>query len=134
MRHRFVPLPVQSLIMVATLMLGPVGFLAYWLVRVSRTRRAVAWGERGADSASDTAPAPRFTDVVGRRPVAAIISLWKRDRALFALDATAMTTSVSKATSAQHADADDDAPVKVCPHAAPGTGDGAGSFPRAHPA
>jgi hypothetical protein len=96
MRHRFVPLPVQSLIMVATLMLGPVGFLAYWLVRVARTRRAVAWGERDAgDAATDDAdavPAPRFADVVGNRtPVAAILSLWQRERALFGLAALGFT-------------------------------------------
>jgi hypothetical protein len=96
MRHRFVPLPVQSLIMVATLMLGPVGFLAYWLVRVSRTRRALAWGERDTgDVATDgpaAAPAPRFADVVGSRtPVAAILALWQRERALFGLAALGFT-------------------------------------------
>jgi hypothetical protein len=120
MRHRFVPLPVQSLIMVATLMLGPVGFLAYWLVRVSRTRRAVAWGE-GADDATgdarargaalrisdeaqprivaaspprvaDAAQPPRFADVVGgRTPVAAVLALWQRERVLFGLAVFAFT-------------------------------------------
>jgi hypothetical protein len=92
MQHRFVSLPVQSLIMVATLMLGPVGFLAYWLVRVSRTRRAVAWGERAPDAAADAVPAPRFADVVGSRtPVAAILSLWQRENALFGLAALGFT-------------------------------------------
>jgi hypothetical protein len=112
MRHRFVPLPVQSLIMVATLMLGPVGFLAYWLVRVSRTRRAVAWGESFADDVArdgsadvpaprfadvpaprfDAVPAPRFADVVGgRKPVAAVLTLWQRERTLFGLAALGFT-------------------------------------------
>jgi hypothetical protein len=50
MKHRFVPLPVQSVLLVATLMLGPVGFLSYWAVRVARTRRPLAWGEPAAAS------------------------------------------------------------------------------------
>jgi hypothetical protein len=56
MRHRFVPLPVQSLILAATLMLGPIGFLAYWLLRVTRRRAELtAWGER--DTTSWASPA-----------------------------------------------------------------------------
>jgi hypothetical protein len=47
MRYRFVPIWLQSLILVATLMLGPVGFLAYYVLRIPRRRaRATAWGER----------------------------------------------------------------------------------------
>jgi len=38
MRHRFVPLPLQSVILFFTLMLGPVGFVTYWLIRAGRTR------------------------------------------------------------------------------------------------
>lgn len=38
LRHEVVPLPVQSVILFLTLMFGPVGFLSYWLVRVSRGR------------------------------------------------------------------------------------------------
>jgi hypothetical protein len=98
MRHRFVPLPAQSLIMVATLMLGPVGFLAYWLVRVGRTRRAVAWGERHAEDASHAAPAPRFADVVGgRTPVAAVLHLWQRERVLFGLAVVGFTAAAISA-------------------------------------
>jgi hypothetical protein len=40
MRHRYVPLPLQSLILFATLMFGPVGFLIYYAVRVLRKPRA----------------------------------------------------------------------------------------------
>ncbi|MFW6198963.1 MAG: ABA4-like family protein [Gemmatimonadota bacterium] len=36
LRHGVVPLPLQSVILFLTLMFGPVGFLTYWLVRVSR--------------------------------------------------------------------------------------------------
>ncbi|MBA2556183.1 MAG: DUF4281 domain-containing protein [Chloroflexi bacterium] len=115
MRHRFVPLPLQSLLMVATLMLGPLGFITYWLVRLIRTRSPVAWGERHADTDVVASPAPRFAEVVASRgtgdgggsvhggtasgvssrgalarPVAAVlvmISLWRRERAIVALGA-----------------------------------------------
>src|SRR6185436_18153752 len=41
MRHRHVSLPVQSLLLFATLMFGPVGFLGWVLLRAwSRSRRA----------------------------------------------------------------------------------------------
>ncbi len=36
MRQRFVPIPVQSLLLFLTLMLGPLGYLAWHLVRVAR--------------------------------------------------------------------------------------------------
>jgi hypothetical protein len=41
MQHRYVPLPVQSVLLFATLMFGPVGFLSYYVLRAwSRGRRA----------------------------------------------------------------------------------------------
>jgi hypothetical protein len=40
MEHRYVPLPVQSVLLFATLMFGPVGFLGYYVLRAwSRSRR-----------------------------------------------------------------------------------------------
>ncbi|WP_420126661.1 ABA4-like family protein [Longimicrobium sp.] len=40
MEHRYVPLPVQSVLLFFTLMFGPVGFLGYYLLRAwSRSRR-----------------------------------------------------------------------------------------------
>jgi uncharacterized membrane protein len=40
MQHRYVPLPVQSVLLFATLMFGPVGFLGYYVLRAwSRSRR-----------------------------------------------------------------------------------------------
>jgi hypothetical protein len=39
MRHRYVPLPVQSLILALTFMFGPVGFLTYWAIRAARRAR-----------------------------------------------------------------------------------------------
>ena len=47
MEHRYVPLPVQSLILVLTFMLGPIGFLTYYVLRLLRGK--------GADG---TIPAP----------------------------------------------------------------------------
>ena len=38
MHHRYVPLVVQSVILFFTFMLGPLGFLAYYLIRAARTR------------------------------------------------------------------------------------------------
>ena len=41
MQHRYVPIPVQSVILFLTLMLGPLGFLSYYLIRLVRTRSLV---------------------------------------------------------------------------------------------
>lgn len=38
MHHRYVPIPVQSVILFLTFMLGPVGFLSYYLIRWARSR------------------------------------------------------------------------------------------------
>jgi hypothetical protein len=45
MHHRYVPLVVQSVILFLTLMLGPIGFLTYYLIRAARTRSL--WGKSG---------------------------------------------------------------------------------------
>lgn len=37
MHHRYVPIPVQSVILFFTFMLGPVGFLTYYLLRAARS-------------------------------------------------------------------------------------------------
>jgi hypothetical protein len=39
MEHRYVPLPVQSILLFLTLMFGPVGFLAYYLLRLLKRKR-----------------------------------------------------------------------------------------------
>lgn len=47
MQYRYVPTWLQSAILLATLMLGPVGFLLYYVLRVRQRRaRLTAWGER----------------------------------------------------------------------------------------
>jgi hypothetical protein len=83
MKHRFIPLPVQSVILFLTLMLGPLGFLSYWFIRVIRTRRLVAWGEAADLPADPEAKPVRFHEVVQQRSVVrAIIGLWRRERSL----------------------------------------------------
>lgn len=52
MRHRFVPLPLQSVFLFFTLMLGPVGFVSYWVVRRLRKGR----GEGSGDDEAPVAP------------------------------------------------------------------------------
>lgn len=39
LRHRVVPVPVQSVLLFLTLMFGPVGFLAYWSTKALRLKR-----------------------------------------------------------------------------------------------
>jgi hypothetical protein len=83
MTHRFVPVPVQSVILFVTLMLGPLGFLSYWLIRVVRSRGLVAWGDR-AELPMDPEERPvRFSEVVTERSVIkAVAALLHRERAL----------------------------------------------------
>jgi hypothetical protein len=47
MEHRFVALPIQSAILFLTLMLGPIGFLVYYLLRLARMKRAGAESVQG---------------------------------------------------------------------------------------
>lgn len=91
MRYRFVPIPIQSVLLFATLMLGPIGFLTYWAARVSRARgRAVAWGEpqpveavRAAPAPATATVAPRYSEVVeGDTVVARVTGLLRRNPAL----------------------------------------------------
>lgn len=90
MRYRFVPLPVQSLLLFATLMLGPLGFLTYYAVRTTRSRTLVAWGEREpippAKPAREPAPAPHFSSVAtGSTVLNTVTRLLLRNRALVGL-------------------------------------------------
>ena len=51
LRHDVVPIPIQSLLLLVTLMFGPAGFLTYWVVRVARRRGSDLSG--GGDPARD---------------------------------------------------------------------------------
>lgn len=86
MRHRIVPLPVQSVILVATLMLGPVGFISYWALRMMRPRAELtAWGERDRVPLVEPAAPVRLADVTQARSLVGIArDLLARERALVA--------------------------------------------------
>jgi hypothetical protein len=88
MRRRVVPLPVQSVLLFATLMLGPLGFLAYWMLRTARTRRPGAWGEPEPPAPDAPRPlAPRFAAVVEGSGAGAAVALLRRSPALVAAGA-----------------------------------------------
>ena len=88
MRHRFVARPVQSAILFLTLMLGPVGFLAYYVARVSRPRSGrVAWGDAPAPATPAEAASPvglRFADIKARSVTGTLLALWTRERLVVA--------------------------------------------------
>ena len=48
MHHRYVPLVVQSVILFFTFMLGPLGFLSYYLIRAVRSRSLSGRSESAA--------------------------------------------------------------------------------------
>ncbi len=58
MRHRYVPIPLQSVLLFFTLMLGPVGFVSYYLLRAGRR----ALRERTADASLLAVPDPFAPD------------------------------------------------------------------------
>ena len=53
LRHNVVSIPIQSLLLVLTLLFGPIGFLTYWIVRVARRRGSELAGV--GDPAGDVA-------------------------------------------------------------------------------
>lgn len=58
-QHRWLPLPVQSVVLFATLMLGPLGFLTYLALR------AMSRGRRGEDAAAAVPAAGRLSPEPG---------------------------------------------------------------------
>jgi hypothetical protein len=70
MRHRIVPLPVQSAILLLTLLLGPIGFISYWVLRMISSRSGrVAWGDRDDTPLVDPPVASRLADVTSATTV-----------------------------------------------------------------
>jgi hypothetical protein len=64
MERRYVPLPVQSVLLFLTLMFGPVGFLAYYLLRLLKQRREAHTEDptREDESRQQAAPTPAPAD------------------------------------------------------------------------
>jgi hypothetical protein len=80
MQHRYVPLPVQSVLLFATLMFGPVGFLSYYVLRTwSRGRRAQhALPAEAEPSVGRVAAASGVAPAV-RASVAGALSVFRRE-------------------------------------------------------
>jgi hypothetical protein len=75
MERRYVSLPVQSVILFFTFMLGPVGFLSYWLVRAQRRREAKRPLTAGADTRGAESAPVRPTSGFGT--IGALVELLK---------------------------------------------------------
>jgi hypothetical protein len=119
MRHRVVPVPVQSVILFLTLMFGPVGFLTYYFVRIGKRRsffdderigaadgRSASHGHTAdARSAAETA-APLVAEVprpAGSLPVAfarTLAILWSHERTLAGVGALGVSIATLMAIAA----------------------------------
>jgi hypothetical protein len=85
MAHRYVPIPVQSVLLAATLMFGPLGFLAYYVLRAwSRGRRAALAHPAEAEPSVGRVPASGGVGVALRTAAAGTMGLFRRERMLTA--------------------------------------------------
>ena len=85
MQHRYVPLPVQSVLLFATLMFGPVGFLGWVLLRAwSRSRRAARELPAETEPSVGRVPAGEGIGRAMRTAAAGALGLARRERALAA--------------------------------------------------
>jgi hypothetical protein len=92
--HRYVPVLVQSIVLCLTFLFGPVGYLAYTVLRaVARQRRARAarqiWRKAESGEADGPQRMPR-ENVTPRSAVGLLIAAWSRERALFAVGVTGL--------------------------------------------
>ncbi|HEX5871541.1 MAG TPA: ABA4-like family protein, partial [Longimicrobium sp.] len=79
MEHRYVPLPVQSVLLFATLMFGPVGFLAYFILRAwSRARRRQALPAE-TEPAVGRVPATGGVMAAARTAAAGALAVFRRE-------------------------------------------------------
>ena len=86
MAHRYVPIPVQSVLLAATLMFGPVGFLTYYLLRAwSRSRRAAHAQPAETEPSVGRVPASGGIGVAMRTAAAGALGVVRRERALTAV-------------------------------------------------
>jgi hypothetical protein len=98
MRHRYVHVVVQSIVLAFTFLFGPVGYLAYSILRaVARRRRDLAASDvwRKVER-SDVAAALRLPPepVIPRSALALLFAAWSRERALFALGVVGLLLGV----------------------------------------
>lgn len=85
MQHRYVPLPVQSVLLLATLMFGPVGFLAYYVMRAwSRSRRAARELPAETEPTVGRVPAAGGVGLAVRAAATGALGVLRRERALTA--------------------------------------------------
>jgi hypothetical protein len=86
MAHRYVPLPVQSVILFATLMFGPLGFLTYYVLRAwSRSRRAALRHPAEAEPVVGRVPAAGGVAMAVRTAAAGALAVFRRERAVTAV-------------------------------------------------
>jgi hypothetical protein len=92
--ERYMPVVVQSIVLCLTFLFGPVGYLAYTLLRaIARRRRTLAaqqtWKKRERTEVLDTSRTPRES-VTPRSALALLVAAWSRERALFAVGVTGL--------------------------------------------
>jgi Domain of unknown function (DUF4281) len=94
MSQRYVPVIVQSLVLCLTFLFGPVGYLAYSVLRIAARRRQAL--SAGQDSPNKEPSAAAFAqpmlrdNVTPRSALRLLFSAWSRERALFATGATGL--------------------------------------------
>jgi Domain of unknown function (DUF4281) len=85
MRERYVPLPVQSVLLLLTLMFGPVGFLTYYVLRAwSRSRRAARELPAETEPSVGRVPAAGGIGLAMRTAAAGTLGILRRERVLTA--------------------------------------------------
>jgi hypothetical protein len=86
MRERYLPLPVQSIVLVFTLMFGPLGYVGYLaLRRLSRGRREALAHSAEAEPAVGIVSAERGLAAAGREAFGRVMAVYRRERVLSAL-------------------------------------------------
>jgi hypothetical protein len=97
--ERYMPVVVQSIVLVFTFLFGPVGYLAYMLLRaIARRRRTLAaqqtWKKRERTEVVGTeivgTSRPPHESVTPRSALARLVAAWSRERALFAVGVTGL--------------------------------------------
>ena len=83
MHHRYVPLPVQSVLLFATLMFGPMGFLTYYVLRAwARSRRAALEQPAETEPAVGRVPAAGGVGAAMRTAAAGVMGVYRHEWAV----------------------------------------------------